>query len=171
MQGEHPADRLIREMIATRRRATPEEVAAIVARMANAPFDRRIVPVRVVERGVAYQGHSLGAREDSLRYHLIKRVAINEQWADGATIHSYLADLRQAVLAPTARLLVYERRGGAIAATITPTSDVLESARQGSGSLPNLLVIYAVDRGAVITGYQFSTWEKTGLPEEVIWLK
>ena len=91
MQGEHPADRLIREMIATRRRATPEEVAAIVARMANAPFDRRIVPVRVVERGVAYQGHSLGAREDSLRYHL--------------------------------------------------------------------------------TGYQFSTWEKTGLPEEVIWLK
>ncbi|MFN8514462.1 MAG: hypothetical protein U0841_18105 [Chloroflexia bacterium] len=104
-------------------------------------------------------------------YHLIKRVAISEQWADGATFDSYLSDLRRAILAPTARLLVYERRGGAIAATITPTDDVLESARQGSGSLPNLLVVYSADRGAIITGYQYSTWSSTGLPEEVVWLK
>jgi hypothetical protein len=169
--SQHPADRVIRELIATRRRATAAEVAAIVARMANVPFDGRIVSVRAYERGARYQGHRLGAREDSLRYHLIKRVAIEEQWSDGATIHSYLADLRRAVLAPTARLLVYERRGGTIAATITPTDDVLEGARQGSRSLPNLLVVYSADRGQIITGYQFSTWSSTGLPEEVVWLK
>ncbi len=171
MLSPHPADRLIRELIATRRTATAAEIAAIIARMASAPFDRRIVPVRVVDRGTEYRGHQLGVREDSLRYHLIKRVAIEEQWADGTTMQSYLSDLRHSILAPAARLLVYERRGGMIAATITPTDDVLEGARQGSSSLPSLLVVHAVDRGGIITGYQYSTWSSTGLPEEVLWLK
>jgi hypothetical protein len=169
--SQHPADQLIRELIATRRRATAAEVAAIVALMASAPFDERIAHVRVIERGTEYLGRTLGAREDSLFYHLTKRVRLEGQWADGATPESYLSDIRRAILVPTSQLLVYERRGGPIAATITPTEDVLDGSRRGLSPLPNLLVIYSADRGTIITGYQFSTWSSTGLPEEVLWLR
>ncbi len=171
MSSQHPADVLIRELIATRRAATAGEVATIVARMASAPFDERTARVGVVERSTAYLGHTLGAREDSLQYHVTKRVILEEQWAVGTTTASYLADLRRATGAPAARLLVYERRGGSIAATITPTDHVLMSDRQGPRSFPNLMVVYSADRGIVITGYQFSTWSATGFPEEALWLK
>ena len=171
MSSQHPADALIRELIATRRAATSAEIAAIIARLASAPFDERPTRVSIAERGMAYLGHTLGAREDSLQYHLTKRVILEEQWAVGTTTASYLADLRRAIGASTARLTVYERRGGAIAATITPTDAVLIEDQRGLRSFANLLVVYSADRGIVITGYQFSTWSATGLPEEVLWLK
>lgn len=78
--SQHPADRLIRELIQTGRAATEDEIERIVERMATAPFDTRIVRVRVAARGVSYRGQTLGARADSLTFHLVKRVALDRQW-------------------------------------------------------------------------------------------
>jgi hypothetical protein len=115
-------DQLIRELIQSQRRATPQEINQIVARMATAPFDPpRVRPVPTQDRRLTYQERTLGAREDSLFYHLVKRVVDEEQWADGTTAQQYLADLVQAVRSPHARLAVFERRGGHIAATVTST--------------------------------------------------
>lgn len=167
--SRHPTDRLIRELIATGRVATSEEVAAVVECMATAPFDPRTRSVRLRERGISYQGRDIGAREESLFFHLAKRVVTEEQWRDGAPAAEYLADLRRGIRAPTARLVVYTDRGGVIAATITPTVAAVPEARLGAQA--HLLVIYSADRGIMVTGYQFSTLDKTRIPPEAVWLR
>lgn len=150
--------------------ATPDEVEQIIERMATAPFDQRLVRVPLDERGAMYQGDALGARANALTYHVIKRVVIEPQWVYGTTAAQYMHDLRRAVRTPSARLIVYTRRGGNLAATITPTETVMPAERRGPETLPQLLVIYAADRGTLITGYQFSRLEMTGVPEELQWL-
>ncbi len=169
--SQHPVDRLIRELIQTGRAATPDEVERIVERMATAPFDTRLVRVRLTARGASYQGHTLGARADSLTFHLVKRVVLDQQWATGTTADQYVADLRRAVRVPASHLAVYERQGGSIAAIVTSTDQVLPSARRGPAELPNLVVIYSADRGIIVSGYQFSTLERTSVPQEARWLK
>lgn len=169
--SQHPVDRLIRELIRTGRAATAAEVQQIIERLATAPFNPRQRRVRGEERGASYQGYTLGPREDALRYHLIKRVVIEKQWAEGTTEEQYLADLRRAASWVAARLVVFERRGGFLAATITPTDLVISAARRGPRSLPAVLVIYAADRGIIVSGYQFSSLETVRIPEEARWLR
>ncbi len=169
--SRHPTDRLIRELIRARRAAIVAEVALIIDRMATAPFDPRLRKVRVKERGIPYRGRRVAAHEDSLFHHLVKRVLIEQQWADGTTEDQYLVDLRRAVRSAVARLVVYNDRDGPLAATISPTAAVVPTERQGVNPLPNLLVVYSADRGVLITGYQFSSLAHVRLPEEVVWLK
>lgn len=169
--SQHPVGRLIRELVRTGRAATTGDVRGIIERLAATPFDRGIVPVPTSLRGVAYQHHVLGAREDTLIYHLVKRVGGERQWPEGTTVDTYLDDLRRAVLAPAARLGLYERRGGHIAVTLTPTAEVLEVARRTPDSLPMLLVVYSADRGIILSGYQVSSLDRTGIPQEALWLK
>lgn len=169
--NEHPADRLIRELIQTGRPAAPEEIEQVLERMATAPFERRDARVRVVHRGITYQGRTLGARADSLSYHLIKRVPIERQWAEGTTAEQYLNDLRRGVLHPNARLMVYHRGGESFAAAVIGTGQVLPAGRQGPGSLPLLLAVYSADRGVVASGYQFSSLNELNLPWEALWLR
>lgn len=164
-------DRLIRELVQTGREATSEEVERVIAHIAAAPFDPRAVRVAADHRPLTYHRRALGHREDALFYHLVQRVVVEAQWADGTTAECYLADLRDAVRAPDARLAVYARRGGHIAVTVTPTDRVLPPRRRGIGELLNLLVVYSADRGMIVTGYQFSTIEATGIPREARWLK
>jgi hypothetical protein len=167
----HPVDRLIRELIRTGRQATGAEVARIVERIATAPFGGSTVRVPVKERGARYGDLVLGTRADSLTYHLVKRVAIEQQWPDGTSGEQYLADLARAIRDPRARLAVFPRRGGSIAATITPTARVIPAHRLGAEPASQLLVIYSADRGMIVTGYQFSTLDQTGVPEEAVWLR
>lgn len=169
--SRHPVDRLIRELIQSGREATLEEVEQILARLATAPFNPRDRWVSTKERGTRYRGQVLGARAASLTYHLTKRVVLEEQRADSTTADQYLADLRRAVRDPAGRLAIYERRGGHVAATIAPTERVVPPARQGRRPQPWLLVIYLVDQGIILTAYQFSTLEQTGIPKEARWLK
>lgn len=171
MYGQHPIDRLIQELIVTGREATEREIERIVERMATASFEATERSVPVDDRGARYQGRTLGARSDPLTYHLIKRVAIDKQWADGTTAEQYVADLRRAVRDPAARLAVYQRRGGLIAASVTPAARVLPPERQGTRPQPELLVIYSAERGIIISGYQFPRLENTGVPEEARWLR
>lgn len=138
--------------------------------MAVAPFDGQIVRVPVAERGVRYGGTTLGARSDALAYHLVKRVVLEQKWMVGTTANEYLADLSAAILHPSARLVVYARRGGHVAATVTPTDQVLPRERRGPRPGQLMLVVYAADRGMIVTGYQVSGLETASVPEDAQWL-
>jgi hypothetical protein len=77
----HPVDRLIRELIATRRPVTSEEVESILGRIATAEFNSRTVRVPNAERGVEYGNRRLLARDDSLFIHLVRRVVLVKMWS------------------------------------------------------------------------------------------
>ncbi len=166
--SQDPADRLIREIIRTRREATPEEVERIVRRMATVPFDRRYVRVPPKHRGMTYRSRTLGSREDALLLHLTQRVVAEEQWVHGTDGPEYLDDLRNAVRDPSARLAVYKRRGGNIAAAFS--RNTIPKERRGSRAQPYVLVVYSADRGKIISGYQVSSLETVDIPEDVVWL-
>lgn len=169
--SQHPADLLIRELIRTGRAASPNQIEQIVGRVATAPFNPSVVSVPTRYRGFAYLGRLLGSREDAVFLHLTQRVIAEGQWAIGTTPAQYLDHLRRAVRWPAARLAVYPRRGGAIAAVVNRTADVVPSQRLGAGALPWLIVVYSADRGILVTGYQFSTFDEVSMPEEARWLK
>ena len=169
--SQHSVDRLIRELIQTGRPALPGEIADILDRMATAPFDARIASVPAQLRGRSYLGRTLGVRESALRIHLAQRVLADRQWAAGTTESEYLADLRQAVQDPTVQLLVYARRGGSVAATLTDTTRVVAAARRGPDALPWLYVAYSADRGMIASGYQATGLQTLSIPGDARWLK
>ena len=169
--SQHPTDQLIRDLIDTGRQATPEEIARIIERMATVPFEPRVRRVRLRERGASYLGQTLGPYARSLAYHLIKRVVLDKQWAEGTTEEQYVSDLRRAVRSPDARLVVYRRQSGAIAATLCPTSAALPPVRRGTDAVALLLVVYSADRGIMISGYQISALDQASIPQEALWLR
>lgn len=115
--SDHPTDHLIREVIRTRQPATDEEVERILERISRAPFIGKVrVPPR--HRGLELRGRAVGVREDSLFYHLAKRVD-EGQWEEGTTEEEYLEDLRDAASSPAARLVLYSLRGGNVAAVVS----------------------------------------------------
>ena len=169
-RSQHSVDQLIRELIQTGRAATAAEIGEILDRMATAAFnpDLRAVPTR--DRGHSYQGQTLGTRADSLTYHLIKRVVIEEQWAHGTTASDYVGHLHAAARA-AARLCAYSYGAGAIAATLSPTSQVVPAARLGPRLQALVLVIYSANLGRLVTGYQVSSVQATSIPTGALWLR
>ncbi len=169
--SDHPVDQLIARIARGETEATPEDVDAIVQRMATAPFNRRPVRVRIADRGLTYQGTTLGALADSAAFHLAKRVQHEGQWAEGTTIAEYLADLQTAVRLPQARILVFQRAGPVIAATISSSINAVPIERLGPDWLPNLFVVYSARHGTLRTGYMFSSMSELNLPEAIRWLR
>jgi hypothetical protein len=169
--SQHPVDQLIRELIVTNRAVTSIEIDAIIARMATAPFDARVLPLPRRYHGMSYLERIIDPREPALFGHLVQRVIGDGQWPRGTSEAAYLADLRAAVRHASARLTVYRRRGGAVAAVVIPTTDVLSADRQGPRALPMLFVAYSADRGTIISGYQASDLRTLTIPEHALWLK
>lgn len=167
--SQHPADRLIRNLISTGREATPEEIGQVIERMASAPFDRRDLPVPPPLRGLRYQDRELGARADALFRHLVQRVVDEGQWAVGTNAAQYVGDLRQAVRHPASRLAVYERRGGNVAAVFA--SNEVPNDRRGHNAEAHIFVVYSADRGRIVSGYQVSNLDRVSIPEDTRWLK
>lgn len=165
----HPADRLIRHVVETGRPATDGEVEQIITRMAAAPFEGRDTSVPSELRGQRFQGQELGARGPALLVHVAQRVMLNQQWSDDTTEEAYLEDLRRAVRHPSARLILYERRGGCIAAAFAPNT--MPVSRRGRHVLPWIYVVYSADRGMIVTGYQASSLQAVSIPEDARWLK
>jgi hypothetical protein len=120
--SQHPVDQLIRELLRTVRPATSLEVEQILDRMATAPFDPRVVPIRSRHRRLTYLGRTLGSRQPALFLHLALRVVDDGQWAYGTTEQGYLADLYQAAHLSSARLAIFQRRGGSMAAIFAPNT-------------------------------------------------
>jgi len=165
--GEDPTDRLIREVLRTRQTASREEADRILERISYAPFMGEVrVPPR--HRGLTYRGREVQARENSLFYHLAKRVD-ERQWAEGTSEEEYLEDLHSAALEPSSRLVLYELRGGSIAAVIAENS--VPGERRGPDALDYLFVAYSADRATIITGYQVSSTETLSLSEDPLWLR
>lgn len=167
--SQHPTDQLIRDLLSTQRATATAEIDQIVERLATAPFDARIVPVPTKHRGLTYQGRTLARRETALWLHLTLRVVYDAQWIVGTSAAEYLADLRGAVRSPSARLLVYARRGGAVAAVLAP--NVIPAHRLGTQPQGWVCVVYAPDRGTIISGYQASGPQAVSMPGDARWLK
>lgn len=168
--SRHRVDELIRTLLATGRPPAADEVEQILERLAAAPFHHgsRAIPPEL--QGLAYGGRTIRAREDSLFAHVVKRVLDERQWAGGTIAADYLDDLRRAVRHRSARLAIYEERGGPIAATVTPTGAAVPPRHAGPRSLGLLLVVYSADRGTIISGYQISSVEAARIPQEARWL-
>lgn len=83
----------------------------------------------------------------------------------------YLDDLHHAARNATARLLVYTRHGEHHAGIIAEATAVVAADRRGEQMLPNLLVVYSAERGAIRTGYQFSDLSGVRMPEDAQWLR
>lgn len=161
-------DDLIRELIDTGRPTKSGEVRRILSHIAGSPFNQATTRVSRKYRGLSYQGRTVGNREDSLFFHLAKRVVVEEQWANGTTEQDYLGDLRQAVQDPSARLVVYKSRGDNSAGVFAP--NVVSASRQGPRPEPFIYVIYSADRGIVVTGYQASSPQEVEVPGSARWL-
>jgi hypothetical protein len=169
--SQHPVDQLIVRLIRDEIDPSSGDLQQIVNRMASAPFNQHPERVHVIRRGMVYGNIVLGRMALPLDMHLAKRVVEEEQWAFGTTSDEYLRDLRSAVLHPEARILVYARANSLVAATISPTDEVVPANRRGVNWLPNLLVVYSARHGNVRTGYMFSALEKLNLPEGFRWLR
>lgn len=167
--SQHPTDRLIHDLIATRHMATDDEIAEIIARIASAPFDPRVVPVKPEYRGLTYLGRVLGEREATLFWHLVRRVRTDRQWVEGTTEDQYLLDIRQALTNPVARVLVYERRGGPIAAILAPNT--VPPSRLSAKSEPLFVVPHSADRSTILSGYQTRGVSELRIPGEARWLR
>lgn len=58
-----------------------------------------------------------------------------------------------------------------MAAAISRSDQILPRERRGAKPEQFLVVIYSVDRGVIITGYQFSSFETITIPREASWLR
>jgi hypothetical protein len=169
LSGKDTSDQLIEELVRTARQPPRDESSRLVERLATAPFAPGVVRVPEKHRGPSYLGRTVGARESGDFYHLVKRVSVDEQWAGGTTLAEYVADLRAAVRSSDARLVVYRRRGGVMAAALAPNA--MPSVRLGPQPQPFLYVLYSADRSTIISGYQASGLAAISLPGDARWLR
>jgi hypothetical protein len=58
-----------------------------------------------------------------------------------------------------------------MAVTLTLTAEAVPPERRTADSLPWRLVVYAADRGMIVTGYQVSGLDRIGIPEDARWLR
>ena len=141
----HPTDVLIRELISTSRDASPQEITSVLRRMVEAEFPTA-------------QNHLVERKKDF-------------QWSHSSTAADYIADLRAAVHDPEAKLAVYLRQGGNIAAVLTRTERIVPEDRLGSNPLVLLFVVYSADRGIIISGYEASALDRIAIPRGARWLR
>ena len=78
-------------------------------------------------------------------------------------------NLQTVVVDAAAKVVVYERNNKRYVATLSPT--VLPEERQGDQLEPWLCVIYSIDDGKIITGYQIEKVEDQKIRDKAKWLK
>jgi hypothetical protein len=166
----HPVDRLIHELVQTRRNVAPDEIQRILDRIATAEFDTRLIQVESFEQGLVYERRRLMPRDESLFVHLVRRAVIDKQWSLGTTAEQYVKDLRRVATVGGVRLAVYQRRGGSIAALLALTHLVIPAEQRGPRWLPELFVVYSADRGIIVSGYQVEGLATISIPEDARWL-
>jgi hypothetical protein len=169
--SQHPVDILIRQIIGGGRRSIAGDIEQVVERIATAPFDPRIRVVPSALEGRDFDEKALASIAPSVVVHLLTRVFVDDQWSADTSVEDYVQDLRSGVRSHSARLGLYIRRGGHLAAVIADTELAVPRTRRGTTSLPHLLVLYSADRGIIISGYQFSAMTAVAMPKDVLWLR
>jgi hypothetical protein len=150
--SDHPTDRLLRDLIRSPRAVTAAEVADIRARISAAPFNPHGVTTSELVRGRIYLGRTVRPWEESPFSHLVQRVLVQQQWADGTTIHEYLQDLHEAARDPAGAIFAGVLNGRPTVQVIAPNH--IPTLRLGRGSRPWIAVIYSPNRGMLVSGYQ-----------------
>ena len=102
--------------------------------------------------------------------HLARRIT-ERQWPPATTEQQYVEQVRRAARDETARIAIYARRGGNLAAILTQSERVLLTQQRGQKSLPWLFVVYSADRGMIVSGYQATSLQTIALPEDIRWLR
>ena len=148
-------DILILELVSAERRATDEEIALIVARVAQAPFASYVsrVPIRVREDLLA-AGIVCPARLPSVEWHLLERIHLDRQWSSDTSKDEYVADLHRAVQNPVVEIWTYRYFGRPYAGFIAPSQT-----RKSTDTERFLFVAYSPQFGTLTTGYRTSGWE------------
>jgi hypothetical protein len=163
----HPVNALIRELFRTGRIASPAEFDAILARIAEAPFNEKLVDVDPDLVGTEFLGATLRAREPSIRAHLAKRILTDAMWSVEASPEDYLEDIRGAARHPSARLAIYRDGKRIIAAIVSQQTTPL--IRRGIGAGAAIVAIYDSGRGRLITGYHLTSEASLNLSEDIQW--
>jgi hypothetical protein len=166
--SQHPADQLIRELLASGRQPTTSEIQLAVERIGTAPFNRREIQVDTDLVGRRYLGQPIPVRAETSLAHLWRRALVDEQWTEGTTVEEYIADLRASVLRGQARVVIAVIRespsAGALALNLTPAD------RRGPNAGPLVFVGYSVNGGMITTGYQTVDQTRIRLPGNARWL-
>ena len=147
---------LIVDLITTGRQATAEELAIIIAHVAQAPFATYLSRVlKRLRRLIAKGGAIVPRKLSSLEIHLFKRIYFEKQWPVGTTAKKYVADLHQAISHPDVYVWTYRYFGPPFVSFLAP------SHVQG-GFKPEryIFVAYSPLHGTITTGYQASDSSK-----------
>lgn len=146
-------DTLILDLINSGRQATPDEVTAIIAHVAQAPFATYLsrVPVKI-RTGLAKIGKPISVfKMRNVEWHLLQRIYLDEQWPRGTTEEGYVADLQKAVLHPHVKVWTYSYSGYPALGFLAP-SHVQNAPRPES----YIFVVYSPIFATLTTGFQAS---------------
>lgn len=145
-------DDLILTVITMRRQASAEELSAIVAYVALAPFSTYLsrVPTNLRQL-LARKGILVPTQLSSLERHLLKRIYDEQQWPMGTTAEVYIADLRKAIAHPRVQIWTYRYFGQPFIGFLAPSH-----IQQALKPEPYIFVVYSPDYQTLTTGYQAS---------------
>ena len=146
-------DNLIRRLILDQIQATEQEIAQIIAHVAQQPvssFPRKInLWLREELDMLGIQAPS--GKLPSVQIHLFKRIYYDGQWLPNTTITQFEADLHKAVQHPAIALWTYRWLGEHFAGFLAPSH---------VHNVPHpqqfIFVAYVADYGTIKTGFQTS---------------
>lgn len=171
--GDHPVDRLIRELILGRRSPVEDDVRQIVHHVSSASFSSRRRSIPIAARRLAVEhGHHVEGRGSSLVYHWAKHVLIQAQWSRTLSPLDYLATLRATILYPDTRILARNLKiGGNLVFFIGQTVSTTDPRHLSHGSGQEILVIYSADDATIVSGYMVNDSTRLRIRDDVIWLR
>jgi hypothetical protein len=165
---QQSVENLIRALVRRERAPIKSDIERIRVRLGIAPFNEQSIRVPIGQRGLTYLGRTVQARDESAFVHLVRRVVLDRQWANGTSIDEYVADLRQLVALSDTMFVIYDRGQGPIVGAFGPNR--IPVARRGDMYQPYLYVVYSADRGSIITGYQVSGLNVIDVSDDPLWL-
>lgn len=152
------------------RRANEAEIQGLRNRLIGAGFleEVRIPPS---SRGLSASGYTLGEREGSLVHHLVQRIVLDEQWADGTTPKQYLTDLRASINDSSARFGVGKPFGNSAPLVYVFADNLVPQWRRGRRDESLMFVLYGVADGVIITGHMVSSTDAVRKADDFRWLR
>jgi hypothetical protein len=166
-------DALISQLVHQSQIALPDQLAHITRQVAAAPFAEDLLEVDEPLWGSFWQGDVIapGYRLPAVELAWLRAIRLDKNWPQATTIPQFLADLRQAILAPRAGIWTLAVAGEPCvllaASTTNPKSKTLAPARitqsaRGAGvQNPKSVtaVWYCASTGRLHAGYRTSPGE------------
>lgn len=152
------------------RKANEAEIQAIRDRLTGADLLEE-VRIRPSSRGLSASGYTLVGGEGSLVHHLVRRIVLDEQWADGTTPEQYLTDLRASINDGSARFGVGKPSGNTAPLVYVFADNLVPQWRRGRRDESLMFVLYGVADGVIITGHMVSGANAVRRADDFRWLR